>query len=136
MLANLAFEGTPPGDGTTVLPTEEQPASAYIHVERTFSEFMLSAYGQPGGAPGIGPFAPASSRPPPSDNIATCQDCHMRDSPGPPPNRLIPERRPPTGDPATTGSTEHPSSGEPTHDLTGGKRVVADVLGQRRDRFA
>ncbi len=64
VLANLAFEGTPPGNGTTVLPTEEQSAFAYMHVERTFSEFMLSAYGQPGGAPGIGPFASTSSAPP------------------------------------------------------------------------
>ena len=51
VLANLPFKGTPPGDGTTKLTTETNPAYSYFHVERTFSEFMLSAYGQQGGAP-------------------------------------------------------------------------------------
>ena len=63
VLANLAFDGTSPGDGTTVLPTEANPAYSYFHVERTFSEFMLSDYGQQGGAPGIGPLSPGSLRP-------------------------------------------------------------------------
>jgi len=58
VLANIAFNGTPPGDGTTILVTEESSAHSYFHVERTFSEFILSAYGQQGGAAGIGPFAP------------------------------------------------------------------------------
>jgi len=52
VLVNLDYDGTTPGDGTTVLPSESQPAYAYFHAERTFSEFMLSAYAQEGGAPG------------------------------------------------------------------------------------
>ena len=39
-----------------LLPTEDAVRLApTCPVERTFSEFMLSDYGQPGGAPGIGP---------------------------------------------------------------------------------
>ena len=129
VLANLAYAGTPPGDGTTVLPTEELPASNYFHVERTFSEFMLSAYAQDGGAAGIGPFAPGNfptSRP--GDNIATCQDCHMRDAAGYAARPNLPGVVYRTGDPNTTGSTEHVASGQPTHDLTGGNMWVPWVL--------
>ena len=129
VLANLAFEGTPPGNGTTVLPTEEQSAFAYMHVERTFSEFMLSDYGQPGGALGIGPFASdvfSTSRS--SETIATCQDCHMRDRPGTGAKPIIPDVVLRTGNPATTGSTEHPYSGVPTHDLTGGNVWSPTIL--------
>jgi hypothetical protein len=72
VLANLAYDGTTPGDGTTVLPTETQPGHAYGHIERTFSEFMLSDFGLPGGAAGSGDYDPsvfdtstrASSTPP------------------------------------------------------------------------
>ncbi|HPQ41376.1 MAG TPA: hypothetical protein PLV45_13465 [bacterium] len=52
VLANLPFQGTSPGDGVTILTTESEPAYAYYHVERTFSEFMLSDYGLQGGAAG------------------------------------------------------------------------------------
>ncbi|RLB55229.1 MAG: hypothetical protein DRI90_19610 [Deltaproteobacteria bacterium] len=58
VLANLAFDGTTPNDGTTVLPTESQPAYSYGHIERTFSEFMLSDYGSGPGAAGRGVFDP------------------------------------------------------------------------------
>ena len=52
---------------------EKQAAASYAHVERTFSEFMLSAYGQPGGATvGARLNLPAGAR------AAKCQDCHMR----------------------------------------------------------
>ena len=44
ILANLGFEGA------GALPTEANAAFSYFHVERTFSEFMLSAYGKQGGA--------------------------------------------------------------------------------------
>ena len=83
VLDNLAFDGTLPGDGTTILPSEANPAYSYYHVERTSLEFTLSDYGQQGGTPGIGPFATgvfATSR---SNNyIATCQDCHLNDTLG------------------------------------------------------
>ncbi|MEA3335718.1 MAG: multiheme c-type cytochrome [Chloroflexota bacterium] len=127
VLQNLDFAGTAPGDGTTVLPTEQLPAYAYFPVERTFSEFMLSDYGQQGGAPGIGPFASdVFSTSQPSNNIATCQDCHMRDVPGRGAHNLPAPLR--TGNPATSESSEHPYSAVPRHDLTGGNLWVLDLL--------
>ncbi|UCC89501.1 MAG: hypothetical protein JSV81_09365, partial [Anaerolineales bacterium] len=48
ILANLGLSGLP--DLGTGLITEQYSAANYFHVERTFSEFMLSAYGQQGGA--------------------------------------------------------------------------------------
>jgi len=121
-LANLALKDLAPGDKTTVLPSEKDPASSYFHVERTFSEFMLSAYGQQGGADGIGPFAPSSlatSRP--GNKIASCQDCHMRDVAGVACNKNSSVNRP-------SGSTEHPKSGVPLHDMTGGNIWVSHIL--------
>ncbi len=52
-LANLAASST-----NSPLPSETAAAHSYFHVERTFSEFMCSAYGSPGGSAGTGPFAP------------------------------------------------------------------------------
>lgn len=121
VLANLGADPAQP------LPTETQAASAYFPVERTFSEFMLSAYGQQGGAAGIGPFAPdvfETSRP--GNVIATCQDCHMPDQPGR--AAAFPEALLRTGDPATSESTEHPQSAQPVHDLTGGNVWVPTLL--------
>jgi hypothetical protein len=116
VLANL--DANPNG----ILPTEEKSAFAYFHVERTFSEFMLSAYGLDGGAPGIGPFAPdryATSYA--NNNIAKCQDCHMRDVVGKGADKNGSILRP-------DGSVEHPQSGQPLHDLTGGNAWVPWVL--------
>jgi hypothetical protein len=122
ILANLPYAGAVPGDGVTVLRTESEPPSAYYHVERTFSEFMLSAFGQGGGAAGVGPFAPGTfDTSQPGDLIASCQDCHMADKPGKGCNKAGAPFRP-------TGSTEHPRSGQPVHDLTGGGAWVARVL--------
>lgn len=121
VLANL---GADPGQP---LPSETQAAYAYFPVERTFSEFMLSDYGQQGGAAGIGPFAPATfetSRP--GNKIATCQDCHMPDAPGR--AASYPEALLRTGDPATSESSEHPNSAQPVHDLTGGNVWVPALL--------
>jgi hypothetical protein len=118
-LANLDFAGTPPGDGSTVLTTESDPAFSYFHVERTFSEFMLSAYGQQGGAPTNPEFQAQGAA-----NItraATCQDCHMRDVVGVGCNKAGVPVRP-------TESTEHPKSGQPLHDLTGGNVWISHIL--------
>ena len=109
-------------DPSKPLPSETQPAYSYYHVERTFSEFMLSDYGLQGGAPGIGPFDPSvfdTSRP--GNVIATCQDCHMRDVVGRGASQNQAVLRP-------TDSTEHPKSGVPKHDLTGGNVWVSQVL--------
>jgi hypothetical protein len=129
VLANLVLGGVSPNErranftGTArTLWTEMYPAYSYFHVERTFSEFMLSAYAQPGGAPGVGPFDPAvftTSRP--GNYIASCQDCHMRDVSGKACQQTDGVFRP-------TGSIEHPKSGLPLHDLTGGNAWVSYVL--------
>jgi len=62
--------------GDLALP-EKQAAASYAHVERTFSEFMLSAYGQPGGA-----TVNAKINLPAGTKAGKCQDCHMRDVTG------------------------------------------------------
>ncbi|MGJ8650292.1 MAG: multiheme c-type cytochrome [Opitutaceae bacterium] len=49
-----------------------QAAGSYFHLERTYSEFMLSAYAQPGGAATNSAF---SNEGIPHAN--SCQDCHM-----------------------------------------------------------
>ena len=116
VLANLGADPAQP------LPTETDSAHSYYHVERTFSEFMLSDYGQLGGADGIGPYKPGvfkTSRP--GDKIATCQDCHMRDVTGKAASMNDAVIRP-------TNSTEHPLSGQPLHDMTGGNIWVSHVL--------
>jgi hypothetical protein len=116
VLANLG------ADPSGILPTEQAAAHSYYHVERTFSELMLSAYGQPGGAPGIGPFEPGvfeTSRP--GNYIAACQDCHMRDTVGKAASQNSAIIRP-------DNSIEHPNSGQPIHDLTGGNVWVSTVL--------
>jgi MYXO-CTERM domain-containing protein len=112
-LANASFASTSPNDGKTVLPSESQPAHAYFPIERTFSEFMLSDYGQPGGAAGEGPFATLT--------VQQCQDCHMPDATGVGSNQLGSLVRP-------TQSIEHPNSGVPVHDMTGGNALLAWLL--------
>jgi hypothetical protein len=122
VLANLPQKGTMPGDGATVLATEQQSANSYFHVERTFSEFMLSDYGLQGGSPGVGPYAPEvweTSKP--GNAIGSCQDCHMPDGEGPGAAIAGSIDRP-------SGSIEHPSSGQPIHDLTGGNALVPWLL--------
>ncbi|HSO26811.1 MAG TPA: hypothetical protein VLS48_01990, partial [Anaerolineales bacterium] len=116
VLANLGADPSQP------LPSETDPAFSYYHVERTFSEFILSAYGQEGGAPGLGPYAPAAFTTSLANNyISACQDCHMRDVVGQASWRMRPPVRP-------NQSVEHPQSGMPLHDLTGGNAWVSTVL--------
>ncbi|MFN2206421.1 MAG: hypothetical protein ACK2UT_10940 [Candidatus Promineifilaceae bacterium] len=113
VLANLGADPSQP------LPTEVNPASSYFHVERTFSEFMLSAYGQQGGAPTNADF---QSQGAPNITVAAkCQDCHMRDVRGAAADMRNAVVRP-------DQSIEHPNSGVPLHDLTGGNVWVSTVL--------
>ena len=122
VLANLEASGRSPGDGGGPLPSEALPGYALGHIERTFSEFRLSAFGGPGGAAGTGAFAPElfdTSRA--GDTIAACQDCHMADSIGAGCNKKGVAIRP-------TESIEHPKSGQPLHDLTGGNVFISRVL--------
>ncbi|MER2598475.1 MAG: hypothetical protein ABTQ73_03060 [Caldilineales bacterium] len=121
ILANLGADPAQP------LPSETQAASAYFPVERTFSEFMLSAYGRGSGAAGLGSFSPTQfDTANPGNFIATCQDCHMANKPGRAAN--LPEALLRTGDPATSESTQHPYSAQPSHDMTGGNMWVPALL--------
>ncbi len=116
VLANLGADPAQP------LPTEVNPSFSYFHVERTFSEFILSDYAQQGGAPGMGPFSPENFETSFSNNyIAKCQDCHMRDVVGVGCNKNGAPVRP-------DQSVEHPNSGLPLHDMTGGNAWVSWVL--------
>ncbi len=122
VLANLSKASATPGDGATVLPTESQPSYAYAAVERTFSEFMLSDFGQPGGAAGEGSFAPGVfTTPRPADLIATCQDCHMPAAPGRSANS-------PSGPSRPAESAAHPHSAQTAHDLTGANALSPALL--------
>ncbi len=113
VLANLGQDGTQP------LTTETDSAFSYYHVERTFSEFMLSDYGLQGGAPTNPEFQAQGA----SDIIhaAKCQDCHMRDVVGVGCNKSGTPIRP-------DQSTEHPNSGQPLHDMTGGNAWISHIL--------
>jgi hypothetical protein len=112
-LANLGQDGTQP------LTTETDSAHSYFHVERTFSEFMLSAYGQPGGAATNADFQAQGA--PDITHAAKCQDCHMRDVTGAGGNKGSAVVRP-------DESSEHPASGQPLHDLTGGNAWISHIL--------
>jgi hypothetical protein len=121
VLANLPQKGQLPGQGPP-LKSETDPAYSYGVVERTFSEFMLSKFGQNGGAEGSGTFAPdvfATSLP--GNKIGRCQDCHMPDGAGYGANKQGIVWRP-------DDSVEHPQSGMPVHDLVGGNVFVTTVL--------
>ncbi|MGV7229976.1 MAG: hypothetical protein ACQ9IQ_15125 [Nitrospirales bacterium] len=113
VLANLGQDGSIP------LTTETDSAFSYFHVERTFSEFMLSAHGQQGGAPTNIEFQQQGA--PDITHASKCQDCHMRDVVGPGADLRNAVVRP-------SESVEHPNSGQPLHDLTGGNAWVSSVL--------
>jgi hypothetical protein len=113
ILANLGADPSQP------LPSERDSAFSYFHVERTFSEFMLSDYGQQGGAATNPEFQAQGA--PDITHAARCQDCHMRDVVGPGADLRNAVVRP-------SDSVEHPQSGQPLHDLTGGNAWVSYVL--------
>lgn len=125
VLANLGLSGLPvqtdpvTGQPSTDLFTEQYGASNYFHVERTFSEFMLSAYGQQGGAATTEDFRNQGA--PDILNAAKCQDCHLRDVVGVACNLNGVPIRP-------DESIEHPNSGLPLHDMTGGNLWISHIL--------
>lgn len=94
ILANLTL-----GTNTS---SEKAPAS-YYHVERTSSEFLLSAYGTGAGSTTNIPGIPTANK---------CQDCHMRDVTGAGCNKADAPIRPDL----------------PLHDLTGGNAWVSGIL--------
>lgn len=81
---------------------ETQAAASYFHVERTSSEFLLSAYGRGGSEANIAGVSWADK----------CQDCHMRDVTGNGCNK----RGAPMRDDL------------PLHDLTGGNQWISKIL--------
>jgi len=130
IMANLPRAGARPGD-VGALPSEALPAYAWSHVERTFSEYRLSAYDAPGGAPGKGNFRP--NTPPgtfpvngwetdqPNNWISKCQDCHMC-------SRYTPGANDPAAPVRPEDSKEHPNTWTPCHAMTGGNVWVSDIL--------
>jgi hypothetical protein len=117
-LANLGLSGLEDQSDGTDLITEQYPASNYFHIERTFSEFMLSAYGQSGGASTNPEFQQLSGG---INHVEKCQNCHMRGVTGYASNKHNSILRP-------NESTEHPNSGVPVHDMTGGGVWSAYIL--------
>ncbi len=119
-LANIDYIGTNASHGV-ILPSESQPAYSYAHVERTFSEFMLSNFGLQGGAEGTGPYHPSQfSTSRAGNKIATCQDCHFRDVDG--------TKAANSGVVRPNNSTTHPMSGVPAHRMIGGNLWVPYLL--------
>ena len=130
VMANLPQKNARPGD-KVVLTTEKLPAYAWSHVERTYSEFRLSAYNTPSGAAGKGNFRPNTPKgtfpvngwetDQPGNKITKCQDCHMcsRWSIGSnePNSPIRPEE-----------STEHPDTWMPCHAMTGGNVWMTSIL--------
>lgn len=117
-LANLGLSGLPDQSGGTDLISEQYSAHRFFHVERTFSEFMLSAYAQQGGAATNPEFVSLTG----IDTVAKCQDCHMFDAVGRGCDKSKAPIRP-------IQSTAHPNSGMPVHDLTGGNTWITHILG-------
>lgn len=98
VLANLDTAGT----------SERQASASYYHAERTYSEFMLSAFGRNGGAPTSDRFA--SSRG--ITHASSCQDCHMPKADGKVAKRGSSPVRPQVA----------------THDLTGANTWITRIL--------
>jgi len=118
-LANLGLSGLPDQSGAAGdLISEQYSAGRFFHVERTFSEFMLSQYGQQGGAATTAEFQQLSGG---ITWAAKCQDCHMMDIVGYGCNKAGVPLRP-------DQSPEHPNSGKPKHDMTGGNAWISYIL--------
>jgi hypothetical protein len=130
VMANLGSPAAEPG-AAGPLPSEALPAYAWSHVERTFSEYRLSAYARPGGSDGKGNFRPNTPErtfPPngwetdqPGNRISKCQDCHMC-------SRWS-EGSSVAGSPVRPeDSLEHPNTWTPCHAMTGGNVWMSEIL--------
>jgi hypothetical protein len=130
VMANLKFKSAQPGQ-KVLLDTETLPAFAWSHVERTFSEFRLSAYNEPGGSDGKGNFRPNTpvgtfpvngwETDQPGNKISKCQDCHMC-------SRYTPGSNQPNSPVRPEESLEHPNTWTPCHALTGGNIWMTSIL--------
>ncbi len=119
--ANLEQADTVPGDGATVLESERRPAFAYHHAERTFSELMLSDFGEGAGIEGTGAFAPGTlDTPLEGDVVGRCQDCHMAQ---------VENLACGTSDTLRpVDSAAHPNTGVALHTLAGGNALIPYIL--------
>ncbi len=130
-VSNPVFSNLPAAGLGGDLPTEVNPAYAYTHVERTFSEYRLSAYAQPGGSPGKGNFRPNTpsrtfpvngwETDQPGNAISKCQDCHMC-------SRWTPGSNDATSPVRPEQSEEHPNTWTPCHAMTGGNVWMSEIL--------
>jgi len=118
-LANLELSSLPDQSGGNDLISEQYSANRYFHVERTFSEFMLSDYSQPYGAPTNPEFEQLTGG---ISKAAKCQDCHLKNVVGIGCNKKGAPLRP-------DESVEHPNSPLPLHDMTGGNAWISYILG-------
>ncbi len=125
VFANLEVPGLTLPDQSmgTDLISEQYSAHLFGHVERTFSEFMLSAYAEPGGAPTNAEYAAGDNTASipgvvPVTHADKCQDCHMSDVAG----------GLPAGGSTPRPTLEHPNSGSPAHDFQGGNLWMTRIL--------
>ncbi len=101
--------GVTPGDYTLDsfdAPHPDGDLRNMFPIERTFSEWSMSAYASEGV------YAPQFAGAKPDGIVSTCQDCHMRDVTG-------------------KGCNEQGSpnrSDLPLHDLTGGNHFIPDII--------
>ncbi len=116
-LANLGLSDLPDlSQGEDLLSEQYSPAN-YFHIERTFSEFMLSAYGRGRGAATNQEFRTQGT----TDIAwaASCQDCHMPQVSGR--NANAAGLRP-------VQSKKQPNSGPARHELSGGNSWLPRIL--------
>ena len=109
-VSNPAFEKD--GNGNYVPNAFDAPATDFsphtlLPVERTYSEWLNSEYNTPGGV-----YAPQFGGN--KDDVATCQDCHMRDVTGE--GAYYPDNPP------------HTRTNLPLHDMTGGSTWLPGLL--------
>jgi hypothetical protein len=132
VMGNLTQKDVKPGQNV-VLTSESKSAFSWSHVERTYSEFRLSAYNAEGGSPGKGNFKPYTGprnipapagfweTDQPDNNISKCQDCHMC-------SRWSPGSNDPNSPVRPEGSSEHPNTWMPCHAMTGGNVWMTSIL--------
>lgn len=101
-VSNAAMANVVLGNGTS----SAQAASSYFHIERTSSEFLLSAYGRAGGASTRGALFDSGVT-----HARSCQDCHMATASGKACNKNVTVR-----------------DDLRVHDLSGGNAWMAAIL--------
>ena len=117
-LANLGLAGLQDQSGGQHLISEQYPAFRYFHIERTSSEFMLSAYAQTPGSATNPEYESLSGG---IDWAGKCQDCHMPEVTGYASDRSFSPLRP-------DDSTEHPNDAMPIHDFSGANSWTLEIL--------